>query len=374
MPRVIYNPATGVINSSSVQTALLTDQTLVICNLYSFANRVFWTYDPTSHVAFWSFTDGDFACAVKYLQLFASGSVQISALNAGNMYYTAAPGGAGVTYLPARRTGVGGALNDAGFKRGPLTYEVGLAANAPELNWFVDDAADHFAPLSGAYTQLINPPVAILPMRQAMVNFRAFDDCPFWIHRAIFTDFPNKGGLFLGTTLMWRGFIRKVEAAADYLKITLASLMQIIQDTPVPTQIIQANSRTGPFLPFPTVGASTLGPYPSAGSIVRIAAKTYTVSGSGIVANQFQDCWVTFNPQASSFNFAPQSGLPPQATPCWKIQSNTASSGGAVNITFYDPPIVPGNVQNINVFSLASGTIGAPGVGNIPPPDNSLSI
>lgn len=519
MPRIVYDPSAGSDVSSSVQAGLLAKpSTLRLCNLYTFANRNFWSYDPNGNCALWTFTDADFPVSLDYLQLFASGSVAPTALNGGNILALPGPAGTGITYRP--RIG----LNDGGWKHSQLVYEVGLAAHDVDVTWFLDDTTDYFAPLSGAYPSLINPPVAVLPMKQAMAYYHAFDDCPFWIHRATFspyqpiwagscigcftdgtgqivatpflvglgvnitvppgatqlqmgvTDLPysdntgswtmnvngtnytvngtaapwvyvsgglnnayslpssgqtsptvvsgltagqnvavyyvtgltslhfgvplltangwpgnvynyysnnvpgfyavsttSTGSLYLsGTTLMYRGFIRKVEAAADYLKISLGSLLQILQDTPVPNQIIQANTRNAPFLPFPNLGLSTLGPWPSAGTITRLSAKTYTFAGTGITADQLQDCWVTFNPSSGHFNFAPPSGFPPPSSPGWRIQSNTASSGGSVNVTFYDPPIVPGNVQNVNLFSPSSQTVGAPGFEFIPPPENSI--
>lgn len=517
MPRIIYDPNTGNDVTAAAKSVLLGSQTAMLCNLYSFANRVFWADDPVGNIGFWSFTDADFPVAASYLQLFASGAVEISTLNGGSMLYTPNPSG-GVVFRP------GGGENDGGFKHSGLTYSVGLEANNVDVTWFVDDAADYFSPITGAYPPLINPPLSILGMKHAMAYYRAFDDCPFWIHRCIFdpylqvwpgcciacwtdgtgqivagtqpfitgngiavtvpagatqlqmgiNDFPyndNTGqwnmlvngnpvivsatavpwvysggslnaafplpssgassptvvagltagqtvtieyvnGLsslhfgvppffgpigvvgypntavlstpgqyaistilstyptLLGTTLMYRGYVRNTESAADYLKISLGSLMQILQDTQVPNQLVQANSRQNPFLPFPNVAAATLTPYPSAGTIIRVSAKTYTFGGSGITANQLQDSWITFNPAASSYNFAPQSGLPPICDPGWRIQSNTASSGGSLNITFYDPPVVPGDVQQVNLFSAGSQTSGPPGFPNLPPPEN----
>lgn len=531
MPRVIYDPYLGTDTSAAVQTVLLANKNLVMANLYSFASRVFWENDPTGNMSYWSFTDADFGVSLNYLQLFASGSVQLVTLNGGGLLYRPGTTGAGsesptpggVMFLPRGGSALttAGSRNDGGFKHSALNYEVGLAAQNVDITWFLDDLADYFAQF-GAYPSLTNPPGTPLPMKQAMSYYRAFDDCPFWIHRVIFsptvpvwagccigcfTDgtgqivgqpfyvgngttvtvpvgasqlqlglndvgygdntgswdmnvngsvvlvdaqsapWSNSGGLNsafpisagfvaptvvsgltagqsvsifyvsglanlhfiffpvfdaggmvaltgtetgapgfyvtpttpatppywpLGTTLMYRGFIRKTEAAADYLKISLSSLMQIVQDTPVPGQVIQANARSAPFVPFPQVSGTTLTPWPSAGTITRVSAKTYTVGGTGIAADQLQDCWITFNPAVSSYNFAPQNGLPPIASPGWRIQSNTASSGGSLNITFYDPPIVPGNVQQINLFSPNAETVGAPGFPSVPPPENAL--
>jgi hypothetical protein len=614
MPRPIFEPFAGANISNVAQAALLSSQSFILCNLYSFASRVFWQNDPTSNMAWFSFTDADFPVAVNYMQLFAlPQSTEIASLNGGAMLYRQQPGG-GVLYLPK------GAPNDGGWKHSQLSYEVGLAANDVDVTWFPDDSADYFAQVGGAYPALINPPVSILPIKQAMGYYRAFDDCPFWIHRGIFgptqtiwagacigcftdstgqivagskpfligsgvtigvpvgatqlqmgmTDYPYddntgswvmdvngsnvtvdgtaapwvyvSGGLnnaypfpstgqssptiitglsagetirisyvsglvslhfatepfftslgavglpniaypevtpgmyaistqlaanasLLGTALMWRGFIRKTEAAADYLKISIGSLMQILQDTPVPNQIIEANTRSAPFLPFPNVSGGSLVPLTS-GNITRVGAKTYTMgwvpptgdivtgatlvssgnlyktaivtvsggggsgctmlpqilpiigplggaiislyitnpgrgytspptititdptgSGSGasytatigppppLEADGLQDCWVTFNPAPSGLNFAPQNGLPPQATPGWRIQANTVPSGSpeTLEVTFYDPPIVPGIVDNIILFS-PNGESEGPGnpFPFVPPPEPQL--
>jgi hypothetical protein len=382
MPRVIYSPTTGLDVSSSVQSSLLSSRTVVMANLYSFSNRVFWVYNGFNFCAFWSFTDFDVPISLDYLQLGATGAVKPSQLNSGAMLYLHGNSSSTamnfVPKFPSVPQSIGppsvGALNDGGFKHSGLKYEVGLAANDVDVTWFVDDAGDYFA-FAGPYDPLINPPVGILPMKQAMTYYRAFDDCPFWIHRAIFSDFPANGGSLLGTTLLWRGYVRKAEAAADYLKITLGSLMQYVQDTQVPNQLIQPNARTNPFLPFPNA-ATALGPYPSAGLLTRVSAKTYTFTATGaLTANQLQDCWVTFQPAPSYLNFAPQTGLPPESTPGFRIQSNTAaSSGGAVNVTFYNPPIVPGNVQYVILYSPNSQTAGAPGFPYVPPPEQTAGF
>jgi hypothetical protein len=373
MLRTIYSPTDGSDVSASVRSVLLATQQPVLCNLYSFCARQFWSYNPFNYIALWTFTDFDVPISLDYVQLYNTGAVLLSNINnPGVNRTTYVPGntsGTAVTFLPRWKSG----SQDGGFKHSGLTYEVGLAANDVDVTWFLDDNVDYFSgPFNNIpnYPALINPPVSILSMRQAMAFYRAFDDCPFWIHRAIFSDFPKNGGTLLGTTLMWRGFIRKTEAAADYLKISLGSLMQILQDTPVPSQLIQPNARTNPYLPNPNLAGSTIGPYPGPGTITRIGPKTYTVSCTGTVAaNQLVDCWVCFWPAGGYTNFAPQSGLPPMATPGWRIQSNTASSGGHLNITFYDPPIVPGNVENINLYSPNSQNVGAPGWPYVPPPE-----
>jgi hypothetical protein len=143
-----------------------------------------------------------------------------------------------------------------------------------------------------------------------------------------------------------------------------------VQDSPIPNQIIQPTTRNAPFLPFPNPSSGGLGP--TSGTVItRIGPTTYTfgVAGAPITANQLQDSWIVFNIVGSNFNFAPQNGLP-VAIPGWRIQSNTASSGGFVNITFYDPPIVPGIIEGVNLFS--PGATEGQGFPFVPPPENSL--
>lgn len=373
MGRTIISPSNGGNVTAATQNTLLNSPNKVMFNLYSFSNRIFWVYNPFNFCAFWSFTDAPFPISLDYLELYPSLAIKPSLLNNGNMgYLHGNTSSTAILYAPGK--GVFNAPNDGGFKHGSLSYSVGLEANDLDVTWMVDDTADYFLPFGGTYGPMINPPVNILPMKQAMAYYRAFDDCPFWIHRAVFSDFPRNGGTLLGTTLMWRGYVRKTEAAPDYLKISLGSLMQIVQDTQVPGQLIQANARTNPYLPFPNVGGTVIGAWPvSSGSITRVSAVTYTFEAVTTLAeNQLEDCWLTFQPAGGSINFAPQNGLPPESTPGWRIQSNTAGgAGSSINVTFYNPPVVPGFVFYFNVYSPNSQTRGAPGFPYVPPPEQT---
>jgi hypothetical protein len=374
--RPIIDPTAGTEIGASVRATMLSKQSFVMCNLYSFSNRAFWIFNPFNYCALWTFTDADWPISLDYVQLTsqAFGATLLSGINSPGgvnrlFWINGNTSSTSVMFLPHAI----GASNDGGFKHSALTYEVGLAAHDVDVTWFVDDRFDYFAmfgPYSGGTP--INPPNTtppILSMKQVMSYYRAFDDCPFWIHRAFFSDFPKNGGSLLGTTLMWRGFIRKTEAAPDYLKISLGSLMQIAQDTPLPSQLIQPNARSAPFVPNPNGSGGVFGT-----PIVRVSAKTYTVKAlTTLLANQLQDCWVTFWGSAGSVNYAPQSGVPPFTTPVFRLQSNTAASSGSnMTITFYDPPIIPGSPSGIGVFSPNTENVGAPGFPFLPPPETSL--
>ena len=243
------------------------------------------------------------------------------------------------------------------IKRDKLTYGVGLEANNITITWNIDDTKNYF----GSYSPLISPPVSQLSMKQAMSIYRAFDDCPFWIHQVLIPDNPTPSSSFY-TTLVYRGFIRKIESSTEYVKITVNSLMQILQDLRVPTQILGPGNRDVQFLGIGTPDSTTL-----VTPITAINSVVFTMmTGVTIKENQLQDCWLTFFSAGSS----PTNGLPSNGMPGWKIQSNTAATVGTLTtITFYDPPIIPGSPPVINLFTQNSGSV--PGF-DVPPPEPSL--
>lgn len=506
--RVIYDPAGNDI-STTMQTSLQNNRSVFMANLYTFMHRQFWKNDTAGNIVIWSFTDADIPLALQQLQLFASGASNPLTLNNSHVVYNQSSGSSYITYSPEKIT------------RGKLSYEVGLVAKDVEVTWYIDDTQDYFAALSGSYGTLQTPATSALSMKQAMATYRAFDDCPFWIHRGVFfatqpiwdgsllgcftdgtgqivagqtpflianggtfivpaganqlqmgmNDYPysdNSGAWVMsvnasnvtvnstcapyvytagvlntafpipssgqaapvvvsgltagqnvliqyvsgtcglhfssppffgpigavnfafsgsssspgqyavstiptstpvleGTSLMYRGFIRKTSAAADSLSITLGSLMQILQDTQFPTQLIMPGNRDVQFIPSPGVSSAYLTTPLTVTSPVSVTFK----AGSTLTQNQLQDCWVTFQPSLPANVWAPQSGLPPVSTPGWRIMSNTAAASGAnTNVTFYDPLIIPASPAAVNVFTQTSGS--APGFNAVPPPENSL--
>ena len=179
---------------------------------------------------------------------------------------------------------------------------------------------------------------------------------------------PQSTPFLVGTSLMYRGFLRKVEASAEKLRLTLGSLMQIIQDLQVPTQLIMPGNRNVQFLPSTNPSNSTLTTPIAATAAPNVF--TFTAATT-LTANQLQDCWVVFQPNLPSTLWAPQNGLPPISTPGFKIRTNTAAAALATTtVTFYDPPVIPGSPAAVNVFTQTSGT--APGFNNVPPPEVSV--
>lgn len=504
--RTIYSPA-GADVTSAVQAALQANRTFYMCNLYTFINRMFWKTNAQGVFAYWGFSDFDTPLNLTQLQLFSGqGAVNPTTLNGGGISYYVPPGYSTgtVTYLPEN------------IERAKLTYSIGFEADNVDITWFLDDNIDYFS-YFGAYSTPITPATPLLSIKQTMATYRAFDDCPFWIHRGIFSptipitegsligaftdgtgqlvaapfligtglqiivptgatqlqmgisDYPindntgsfimqvngtnvtvgathqpwqftgginsaypytydsgvgalgpvvvsgltagqnvviswvsgyinlhggtsyfgpngsgqplavNTSGLWatstvqakdpylVGTTLMYRGFIRETEATPEYLKIKLGSLMQIIQDLQVPTQLIMPGNRDVQFLPSPSVSGSIL-----VSPITVVAPNVIQfVANATITQNQYQDCWMNFQPTVANAKWAPQNGLPPVSIPGWKIQSNTAGSSGAtITVIFYDAPIIPSSPSAINIYSQTEGVV--PGFPHIPPPEVSL--
>lgn len=151
-----------------------------------------------------------------------------------------------------------------------------------------------------------------------------FQESPFWVHQALFTDNPRNGGTFLGTTLMFRGFLRKVESTQSSLQLTVASLMDVFQSVQVPTQTITPNNRDVPYFPAApyTGGLSFFAIFPPAGfSVINPTHLQWSVGGT-TAENALQDCWCSFNPalQANT-GFQYRSGLP--MSPAFRVRGNS---------------------------------------------------
>ena len=355
--RTIYDAATGADNTSTAQAALQAGNSFVMADLFTFVNNDFWTYNAFQYKTYFTLTNASFPINVKYLQLFASGSVQLTSLNYTRMDHLAGVGTDFILYKPEK------------IMRGQFSYEVGLSANNTSVTWYIDPTIDYFKIFAGTYIiPLISPAVNVLSMKQSLSLYHAFDGIPFWIHRAIFTDFPSNGGTFLGTTLMFRGYINEVEAAPDYVKLNLNSLMQVVQDIQVPTQLIVPGNRNVPYLA--NFGAT---PFDGSSAITVISPVTIQMKlGATVTENQYQDCFMSFSAPANGYQtYYGQNGFPSYSVPAWKIQSHTAgSSGGTSTITFYDPPIICGYTFYTGVYTQTGGS--APGFAHVPPPENSI--
>jgi hypothetical protein len=353
MSRIYYNPLDGSDSTSAVTSALFSSNTFVIADLFMWQSMDFVSFNPYADYLTWCYTNADFPIETGYLQLMASGSAPLGTWDNG---FTAAP----LTFIPEK------------FNHPKLEYGIGFENRTVEVDWFIDDSKQYPSSGGGVVTENCYTPKH-LTLKQALL-LGAFDECNFWIHRAVYSDSPNRGGTLLGTTLMHRGFIRSVEAALDHLKITVAALIDLFQVIKIPTQTITPNSRSVPYLP--AVGAPP--GFPGLISNVTVGAvnaldSLTLVSDLGSFAyarDVLKDCYISFCPfiDGASYPFgilAPNGMSPP---PTFRICGNDATTTTSCVLYFYKPPIV-GNGSFVNIFGQASYSTGAPGFRSVPPPE-----
>lgn len=269
----------------------------------------------------------------------------------------ATPGSSGVvtinaTYLPAN------------IARGTLTYEVGLSDQTCEVTWFVDDTIT-----------LTN---VTWGLKWALVS-GYLDDSPVWIHRGIFTpnSNPNLPPTLVGTSLMWRGFIRDCKVDRGQVVITLASLIHIFQQVQVPSQTVQAGSRLPPFAAAgngSVIGGSLGCVFESASTPIDLQF----TAGAPTPDHAMRDAIIlSINEPPPNVHYA-QSGKPqPQV---FRIRDNVNISG-VLHVYPYEPinPLtLIGNPnsspQYINFFlqsDIGSGSV-APGFPLVPTPETGL--
>jgi hypothetical protein len=193
------------------------------------------------------------------------------------------------------------------------------------------------------------------------------------MHRAIFTDWPRNGGTFLGTTLMFRGYVAGAKATADSLEITIDSLMQVFQDTQIPAQTIQPNGRGAQFIP--NQAAPFGGDFIDATPLTALSFEVQT--GEAVTANSLTDCWFSFVPRNGYFGglgyfseYAP--GIP--LAPAWRIRGNTAAGNPSANhcIIYSYEPYVLGNGQWVNVLGQGALNEAPSGFPNVPRPETDF--
>lgn len=355
--RKIYSP-TGSDVTSTVQSYLLANRKLVTAYLYSWQFMIFWNYNPYGNWGMYCFTDAAFPIFLNRLQLTAAPGT-----SAVGTYWNGVAQNNGLTWLPEN------------LYHDKLHYGIGFEDHPVEVTWGYDNTVN-YGVLEGAvslsniaptYPTEAQSPVN-LSLKQALL-LGAFDECPFWIHEALFTDFPNQGGTFLGTTLMFRGFLRKVEASASLLKFSVNSLMDVFQQVQVPTQIILPNTRASSYIP--AVSASFGGDF-TIGPVISPTVVQFGTSET-IGRDAMKDYFVTFEPNLVTGFHIYQSGMP--SAPAFRIAGNDASTGSAITLYFYETPIVPGNSfpAAVNIFSQLSQSTGVnPGFPYVPPPEYSL--
>lgn len=303
-----------------------------------------------------------------WLEYISPGS---NSITPANLFMTSAPfpikvANLQVTAGPTGVQTVNANFLPASIARSSFDYEIGFSDQTVDVTWLVDDSIQinnlgwgfKWALLSGY-----------------------FDEYPWYIHRAIFTDLPSNGGTLLATTLMWRGFIRDAKADRSQVTITLASLLDIFQQTQVPTQVIQPGSRMPPFFPAgnaSVIGGSLGGSFSSFSTPMDIQFNTLAGPFAPISDHALAGAYLTSVNAPPPVWKAAQSGAP--FAQIFRLRDNVTDIAGILHIYPYEPinPVsLLGNFGStyINVyFQSAIGLAGAVAAGFpfVPPPETGF--
>lgn len=349
--RKIYDPTSGNDVTTTVQSFLQAGGVPVTCFLYSFQCMDFWSANPYGKYATFCYTDFESNLFVSYLQQYANGSTPIS------------PDGSSAPGLPFLAENI---------SVGEFSYGIGFEDNPAEVSWHMDMGHDYqVLEYSGSnfWSSLSSAAYPSgLTLRQALA-MGTFFQCPFWIHECYFTDFPRLGGFFLGTSLMFRGYIRSVKTTQSSIKLGLSSLMEIFNTIQVPTQTITPTNRSLPYVPLATSPYADTGVSSHYSAYSGLNATTLQVNTTfSIPANALQDSWINFSVANYAGILPIKSGYP--SSPSWRIQGNTAGPG-TIQIYFYEPFILPLS-PNFNIFAQQTTSGGViQGFLYVPPPEYS---
>lgn len=338
MARRYYNSA-GADVSSTVQTFLLgggVSGTVPMCDLFwlQYINPSVNSLVPTN--------------------LFLAGASYPVSVN--NLQVTAGPNGVktvNAVYKPTK-----------GISRGAMNYEVGFKDQTCDITWNIDDSI-HIGTLSWGF-------------KHALVA-GYFDEYPFWIHQAIFSDINAQ--VLIGTTLKWRGFIKDVKADRGKVIVTIASLLNIFQGVQIPSQVIQPGSRLPSYFPAgnaSVVGGSLGGTFMVASTPMDLQFDTTASPFAAIADHALRDCYLTSVNNGPPNWKAAQSGVP--FAPVFRIRDNVTTVG-ICHLYPYEPidPVnmlgFPGGVAFINFYfqneTNKTGAI-APGFPTVPPPETGV--
>jgi hypothetical protein len=351
--RKIYNPLTGSDVTASVQSTLQNGQPLVAAYLYRIFFSIFWNYNPYGAWGSYTFTDAAFPIFVNYQQIDAGAAQAIGHYLHGSLQ------GTGLNFYPEAIT------------HDKLSYGIGFEDKPVTLDWAIDDTKTYNVVEEDAITGIFNTSIGELvsPVNCTVKQGMAlgwFTDCPVFIHVALFSDFPDRGGTFLGTSLMFRGYIRKVIATRSRLKVVLSSLMDVFQSTQIPTQTITPNSRQLPYVP------TAVSPYGLDWTTpVVITERVLQFNTAEVIAaNALQDSWIVFYPNTFTSSIIYSNGMP--VPPGFRIQGNDAATGTTVTVYFYEPFAMSNNILPTVFTQLVAGSGGAnPGFLYLPPPEMS---
>lgn len=354
--RHVYDPNTGADVTTTVQAYLQAGEAPVTCFLYSFQCEDFWGYNPYGTYANFAYTDFEANLYLKYAQLGPVGSTPLTTWFQGNAYNS------GLVFLRDN------------ISLDKLSYGIGFEDKPVEVTWAMDPTRTNYGGQEyNSGIEFSSLSVAAFPasltLKQALA-MGVFSEAPFWIHEAIFTDFPDKGGTFLGTTLMFRGFIRETTTSFSTLKITVASLMDVFQSVSIPAQTMTPNNRSLPYIPL------AISPYNDGGLFTHYSSFSFPAptvlqvdTSFSIPLNALQDSWINFNPAVYAGGSPYRSGYP--LSPSFRIQGNTAGPG-TIQIYFYEPYVFPSNPGGFNIFAQQAATGGViQGFLYLPPPEFS---
>jgi hypothetical protein len=348
--RSIYDAASGADVTATVQAALRSSRTLFTRWLFRFSTMNFWSTNPFGDYVNFAFTN-EFPIKVNQYQVKATGAEQIGS------WYEGAQQSDGILFRPEA------------IEFDKIDYSIGFKDHPVTVTWYIDDDEDYYGDSLAqiGLSAALNPPN--LTLKKAMLN-GAFNEAPFWIHQALFSDDPAHGGTFYGTTLMFRGYIRKVTAAKNKLEISIASLLDVFQDVQIPTQTITPDTRSGPYVP--AAGGLYTGSWYDVYAIVSPTEIIFqpSLSATSFPQDALRDYWMTFVVDTSSSGSIWKSGYSP--APAWRIKGNDASSSSPyVTVYFYEPPVIPVS-PNLSLFGQVSLS-GLPyGFKYVPPPEYNI--
>lgn len=347
--RKIYDPFTGADVTTSVQSTLASGRTFFTRFLFRFQVLGFWFNNATNNFVDFCFTT-DFPIFVNKYQILATGSGQLGPYSGGILQTT------GDVFIP-----------DNFQINGSFNYSIGFQDHPLELTWFINDTIDYAGnsgfPLSSAQSP------SSLTMKRAML-MGAFNECPFWVHQAIYTSDPRTGGTFIGTVLMFRGYIRKIIPTSSALILSITSLMDAFQQAQIPTQVITPNCRAVPFLP--AAGGTYAGHWTSIAGIVSPTQITFNIGATlSIPQDALRDYYIGFTSNIAGSVLPWGTGFPP--APFFRIRGNDATTSSTqVNVYFYEPPIIPISPSDIPVMGQSSQTGLPKGFPYVPPSEYSV--
>lgn len=184
------------------------------------------------------------------------------------------------------------------------------------------------------------------------------DGSPFWYHKAIFN--PDRS--LVGTTLMFRGYLRDVECADDHIKFTISSLMEQFNQVQVPTQLVQPGNRSVQVVPPQSTQVL--------GTVLGTSTPTDLQFTATAVDHLFQGGFISM---AGDDTYAVPNALGKLVPSFIRIRDNITISG-----TLHLYPVVPVIVNLTGLSPVAawaksslSNSFGAPGFPYIPGPNKA---